>query len=758
MLNRLKHYLLLRPTDLEVADPAIWRQSALRIIVSSALLLVLGIALHSSWRAWQLQAWHVIWILLSFYAALFGVLYFARRHLRASASGLLLLVAAASACMLLFINQFELAKLGIIFIYTLPLLALMFFSLRVSIICMLLNLLPFAFLLRNQPPTNWLGIDITLPGAHSYLHGLLFLFFNFCLPLATARIFNTLHRHRRKLQQLNKTLSQSHDFYQELFEHNGSATLLCAQNGRIIKANTAAQQLLALPEAEPQLYLNQLLQCEQLQEPQFWLQQDVPCQLRQQPQVKINLKHMMLTRQRHHIVQLQDISSLHQLQQQLTESQQQQSLWQRYDRLTCLPNQEYFSELVDQRLLQQPAQPVLMLIIRLGHIKTLNQQFGYEFGNQVLLQFARSAEAALPAEALFARLRGVKFALLLPLSLAQQAGSQAATQKAEQLLQQLPAVLELANQQLILQYQAGASTNLLRQLDAATLLQKCEIALELADHNQPLVHYQTEQASQLQQDYELAIALKAAIAQQQLQIWLQPKVDQQGQICAFEALSRWQYQGRWIAPDVFIDLASRHGLIIELSKTVLTGTVEILQQWQQLDLELPIAMNLAGPEVLDDHFFALLLSLSADHPWLTQLLQLEITETNIAVQQQLFHKRLRALSQYGFSIAIDDFGTGHASLSQLVDLPADTLKIDRRFVEGIPHNKLQVKILFTTIQLAKSLQLTVIAEGVENDIQRRFLNTLGCQQQQGYFFGKPAPVEFWQQRLLQQARTALTLP
>jgi len=165
-------------------------------------------------------------------------------------------------------------------------------------------------------------------------------------------------------------------------------------------------------------------------------------------------------------------------------------------------------------------------------------------------------------------------------------------------------------------------------------------------------------------------------------------------------------------------------------------------------------------------FFASLLSLSADYPWLTAYLQLEITETNIAVQQPLLHKRLRALSQYGFSIAIDDFGTGHASLSQLVDLPADTIKIDRLFVKGIPHNKLQVKILYTTIQLAKSLQLTVVAEGVENDIQQRFLAKLGCQQQQGYFFGKPASVEHWQlhldslqqqlQPLLFDASTALS--
>lgn len=742
MLRRLKSYLLLRPADLENADPTHWRQSALRILVVSGLLLVLVIALHSSWTAIQLGAYQVIVILIAFYLGLFAVLYYSRRHVYRSAAGLLVAVLAAGLSMLLFIDNFELAKLGIIFVYTLPTIAMMFFSFRFSLFCMLLNVVPFLFLMRNVAPGDIFGINITLPAAHTYLHGLLFLFFNLCLPLATARILSTLSRHSNKLQQLNRSISQSHDFYQELFEHNGSATLLCSQSGRIIKANSCAKQLLALGE-EPYPNMNQLLMC-QTSETQFWLHNDVSCTLRLQPDLKLLLKHMMLTRQRHHILQLQDISTLDQLQQQLSASQQQQNLWEHYDRLTCLPNLRCFEQLAATRLEAQDTPPLtLLLIVRLCHIKTLNQQFGYAFGSQVLQQFAVKAKAVLPADAIFARLRGVKFAVLIPTGL-----NQSQPQKlAEILHSQLPAELQIDGRAVVMQYQLGASTVSAGEPSAQSLLQKCEIALELADNNRPVVLFEPEQAFSLQQDYLLAIALKEAIRTKALRVFLQPKVFSDGRICAFEALCRWQHENNHIPPDQFIDLAQRHGLIIELSRLVLDITVQTLAQWQEQGWHYPIAINLAGPELLDDSFFASLLSLSADHPWLTAYLQLEITETNIAVQQPLLHKRLRALSQYGFSIAIDDFGTGHASLSQLVDLPADTIKIDRLFVKGIPHNKLQVKILYTTIQLAKSLQLTVVAEGVENDVQQRFLAKLGCQQQQGFFFGKPAEIAFWQQQI-----------
>lgn len=741
----LGRYLRLRAQDLGNADTAFWQQSVLRIIMLSGLCLVSIIVIHSSWQAWQLGAYQVIILTSIFYAALVFALFLSKQHTKISAIALLAIVVLAGLSILLFNDDFELGKLGIIFIYTLPMISLMFFGFKTALVFMLLNCVPFFYLLQNQAPGNLLGLSITLPATHSYLHGLLFLFFNLCVPLAAARMFSTLKRSAGQLSELNQNLAQSHDYYEELFEHNGSATVLVTASGDIIKSNSLACELLGLEQGQQANLLSLLSFVQDSQLQGHWLKGKVECNLKSRPESSLVLKHVMLTRSGHHVVSLQEISALRQLQHQLKQSQKVQDSWLHYDSLTCLPNLAGFTELANYKQEQlAPHEFALVAIIRLRHVKTLNQQYGYEFGSQLLQHFAKVAKAALPSDAVLARVRGVKFALWLKGDL----NVVDPKQLAQAIASQLPVELTVGSYTARMSYQFGVSfTEQRDQQNAQQLIEQCELALELSEPNQLVGFYDQQQAQQLEQDYQLLNAFRDAIRQKQLELWLQPKVDPQGKIQSFEALSRWFVDGQAIAPDSFVLMAERHGLMTLFSRLVLQQSVSILQSWQQQGLLYPIAINLGGPELLDDSFFAELMSLSADHPWLTRYLQLEITETNIAVQQPLLHKRLKALNQYGFSISIDDFGTGHSSLSQLVDCPADTIKIDRRFVSCIPQDSRTVRILHTTIQLAKALDLNIVAEGIENDIQRRFLQSLGCQLMQGYLFGRPAPALYWENLL-----------
>ena len=751
----LGRYLRLRTQDLGNADTAFWQQSVLRIIMLSGLCLVSVIVFHSSWQAWQLGAYHVITISSLFYAALVFALFLSKQHTKKSAVALLLIVVMAGLCILLFNDDFEMGKLGIIFIYTLPMISLMFFGFRTALVFMSLNFIPFIYLLQNQAPNNLFGLSITLPATHSYLHGLLFLFFNLCLPLAAARIFSTLKRSAGQLSELNQNLAQSHNYYEELFEHNGSATVLVTASGDIIKSNSLACEVLGLEVGQQANLLSLLNFVQDSQLQGHWLKGKVECKVKSRPDSSLVLKHVMLTRSGHHVVSLQEISALRQLQQQLKQSQKVQDSWLHYDSLTCLPNIAGFTELANYKQEQlAPHEFALVAIIRLRHVKTLNQQYGYEFGSQLLQHFSKVAKAALPSDAVLARVRGVKFALWLKGDL----NVVDPKQLAQAIASQLPVELTVGPYTARMSYQFGVSfTERRDNYNAQQLIEQCELALELSDPNQVVGFYDQQQAQQLEQDYQLLNAFRDAIRQKHLELWLQPKVDPQGQIQSFEALSRWFIDGQAIAPDSFVLMAERHGLMTMFSRLVLQQSVGILQSWQQQGLLYPIAINLGGPELLDDSFFAELMSLSADHPWLTRYLQLEITETNIAVQQPLLHKRLKALNQYGFSISIDDFGTGHSSLSQLVDCPADTIKIDRRFVSCIPQDSRTVRILHTTIQLAKALNLQIVAEGVENDIQRRFLQSLGCQLMQGYLFGRPAPALYWE-NLLSPHLSSVTIP
>src|SRR6218665_861484 len=152
-MHWLKRFLRLEPQDLQVADPRLWQQSVLRIILCSGLALVLGIVLHSSWQAWQQGLYHIIVITSSFYVSLIAALFVSMRKPKLAAAALLLTVIGAGVCMLLFIQDFAFAKLGVIFVYPLPMISLMFFGLRTAIGFMLFNFIPFGYLLSgNQPP------------------------------------------------------------------------------------------------------------------------------------------------------------------------------------------------------------------------------------------------------------------------------------------------------------------------------------------------------------------------------------------------------------------------------------------------------------------------------------------------------------------------------------------------------------------------------------------------------------------------------
>jgi len=195
-----------------------------------------------------------------------------------------------------------------------------------------------------------------------------------------------------------------------------------------------------------------------------------------------------------------------------------------------------------------------------------------------------------------------------------------------------------------------------------------------------------------------------------------------------------------------------------VSSKVLQHAISIVQQFKAKALNYAVAINLAGSDLLVNSFYNTLIDVATHQPALLTQLTLELTENSIISHKQPLFDKIHALKKLGFSIALDDFGTGQASLSMLSKLPVDKIKLDRSFLKDIPHNPVQVRLVQSVIQLAAALQLKLVVEGVETDIQRRFLIKLGCKQMQGYFFAKPAPVAYWFKQLnAEQTSSPLTL-
>ncbi|HEX5793551.1 MAG TPA: EAL domain-containing protein, partial [Rheinheimera sp.] len=360
----------------------------------------------------------------------------------------------------------------------------------------------------------------------------------------------------------------------------------------------------------------------------------------------------------------------------------------------------------------------------------------------------RQLRAALPEDVIAARLRGVKFALWRPLP----AHCTSLTAEAERLISFLPQQLLLSVGSISPVYEIGASVSNQQRFLSEQTLEQCESALEQADaYNRPLCFFQPDNLQQRNDELQLVSELKTALQHKTPELWLQPKVRPDGTIESFEALLRWQQpDGSYAAPDKVVALAEQYGIIVQLSSHVLHKAISIIQQLRRHRLTYPLAINLTGTDLLAADFYNELVNIATHQPELLKQLTLELTENSIAKHQQPLFDKLHALKKLGFMLALDDFGTGQASLSMLNKLPVDTVKLDKSFLQEVPANPRQTQLVQSVMLMTKALKLRLVIEGVETELQQRFLRSLGAEQLQGYWFSRPKPVSHWLQQLTEQ--------
>jgi len=235
--------------------------------------------------------------------------------------------------------------------------------------------------------------------------------------------------------------------------------------------------------------------------------------------------------------------------------------------------------------------------------------------------------------------------------------------------------------------------------------------------------------------------LRSALRHEEIEVWYQPKVClQEGSICGAEALVRWQHpELGFLSPDEFIPAAEQAGSIVHLTRYVLDKAVRQCQTWKNKGFDLHMSVNLSVRDLLDEYLPYHVLQLLKENDVRPDRLTLEVTESSIMEDVDRAVLVLECLRDIGVKISMDDFGTGHSSLAQLRNIPLHQLKIDKSFVMTILDDVQNEAIVRTTIDLAHSLNLEVVAEGVEDEATLRRVATLGCEQAQGYFLSKPVP-------------------
>jgi diguanylate cyclase (GGDEF)-like protein len=742
-INFLKNYFYADTNQNIGESNKAFQQSALRILLALTLCIFAISEIHSIFtsKEWGLFSLNSIYL-----GILIGLVFFSKKYTQTTAVLFTITLITISFLLLTLSDEFDAKKYAIISLYSLPLITRLLFNFKASLIAMAINVYPFYLMTSDN--LIFSSVDTT---SSFYFQLLTFVTLNIGLPLAVSRIIYTLENNATHMQTLYKQLNDNSDLYEEFFENTGTPTLLCDQHGKLIKANQLARELLTnsthdqFSDSKISDWLAPFGDNGKL----FWESNIAKCTLKHAPDTHIEVRRATLTKHDHYVLHLQNTTQLRAIQQELENTQQTNSRLAHFDLLTLLANHRHFCRLVNQRINEDNTHLTgAMFIIRICQFKLLNKQYGKDNANKVILNFAKALQNNLSDQAIIGRLRGVKFACFVPLNQTYLIQKNLSTL----IRSVLPSQINVDGNRLNMDYQVGISYFQTDGKSAEVLLEHCEMALEYSSSTDRFSYYNYDLENKLIEEHKLGLKLSSAIKNKELSIWLQPQVSPNGQICSFEALARWQNDGHFVSPVTFIKIAEKLGLLPLLAENLVTELVKTLTEWHKEHIRTPIAFNLAGQELMNDGFFALLMTLIADKPWLSELLELEITETSYVMTNPLIHKRLRSLSQYGFSIAIDDFGTGQASLGQLVDIPANTLKIDRRFITPLPDDQRHIDIVKSTIQLAESLNMKVIAEGIETKEQANLLVALGCHTLQGYYFAKPSPMSDWTARDNEKAK------
>jgi diguanylate cyclase (GGDEF)-like protein len=416
-----------------------------------------------------------------------------------------------------------------------------------------------------------------------------------------------------------------------------------------------------------------------------------------------------------------------------------------HDSLTELPNRRWFRDAVARALRSRQFRAGGLLLVDLNGFKEVNDTLGHHHGDLVLREIGPRLRDAFRVEDLVARLGGDEFAVFMP-----GADSDAASSAVKRLQDALHTPVDVDGISIELSASIGLAWCPEHGRDVDTLLQRADVAMYRAKAgHHALVTYRPEDDYHSPARLAVVADLRRALADEQLVLHYQPQVDLElGVPVAAEGLVRWQHPQRGLlGPAEFIEVAERTGLIKDLTHRVLELGLHDLRRWKDEGRIASLSLNVSVRSLLDRRFPGEVQELLRRYGIEGRALTLELTESSLMVDPDLAKTTMRQLSELGVSVAIDDFGTGYSSLAYLTDLPIGELKIDKSFVRAMSSDTRNAIVVRSTIELAHSLGMRTVAEGIEDAATLERLRALGCELAQGFHLSRPlaAPnlVNWW---------------
>ncbi len=413
----------------------------------------------------------------------------------------------------------------------------------------------------------------------------------------------------------------------------------------------------------------------------------------------------------------------------------------RYDQLTKLPNRSMYWDFLTKAIAgaERTNNKIAVLFLDLDNFKQVNDSLGHDAGDELLIQVAKRLSRCVRDADIVARVGGDEFAIILlnPRDI------QVAATIAQKVLAALCESFHVFSRDVLSRVSIGVAVYPENGSSGTQLTKAADTAMyhAKASGRNTYKYFSREMHERIQQDMQITQELHKSISKDELSVYFQPKVQiSNNRLVGFEALIRWQHPSLGqITPAEFIPVAESNGLIKDIGEWVLLQSLKQAKSWNECRKEherISMSVNVSAIQFQQANFSEHIIALVERSGLASDLLELEITETAIMQNPLETITELQKLRAAGIKISMDDFGTGYSSLSQLRELPIDVLKIDKSFIDEIGVTQSGDTIVSSIIDMAHSLDVVVVAEGVESEEQYNFLQNNACDVVQGYYFSK----------------------
>lgn len=408
------------------------------------------------------------------------------------------------------------------------------------------------------------------------------------------------------------------------------------------------------------------------------------------------------------------------------------------DKVTHIGNQNKFYRECSKYLLNRPSLNYIIVYFDIDNFKMINDTFGYEFGDNLLITIAKALKKELTEGEVYARLSSDYFAIFCDYENGR-----------NKIIRKLDSIRDNIESNLNIVFEISLCVGIYfveeGEVDIQKAVNKANMARSVAKgKNINYAIYNEDVRNKLSEESMILDDIKTALVKNQFEVYYQPKFSLvNGEMVGSEALIRWNHPThKFISPAVFIPIAEKSQLILKIGRFVFERVCIDLSEWKKQGKKIvPVSVNLSRVELYQPDIVKFINNTIKMYNINSDLIELEITETVAMNELNILKNVLNELRKYGFSISMDDFGTGYSSISCLRDMPIDILKLDKSFLDGIENDERSRNIAKSIVSLAKSLDLIVIIEGVENKEQAELMKQFGCDLVQGFYFARPMPAK-----------------